>query len=228
MILLIDNYDSFVFNLARYARELGGETQVVRNDALTVSEIEALRPAAIILSPGPCTPAEAGICVEVVRRLGESTPILGVCLGHQAIAEAYGGTIARAPELVHGRSSSIEHDGAGLFAGLPRPLVVGRYHSLIVQAATLPAELRVTARTPEGLIMGLAHARHPVAGVQFHPESILTQAGHELLRNFLELAGIASGPAPQLEYAPSTPPDDFYQWPIADQLSPPGGMRLSW
>ena len=211
MILLIDNYDSFVFNLARYVRELGCETHVVRNDALTVEQVAQLEPDAVILSPGPCTPAEAGICVELVRQLGDRLPMLGVCLGHQAIAAACGARVIRAAEPVHGRASSIIHTGTDLFAGLPNPQQVGRYHSLIVDVADLPAELVVTARTPDGIPMAIAHRTQPLWGVQFHPESILTEGGHALLRNFLHLAGLtptgeprgdAVVPQPALETLP--------------------------
>ena len=186
MILLIDNYDSFVFNLARYVRELGCETLVVRNDALTVERVAQLEPEAVILSPGPCTPAEAGICVDLVRQLGDHLPMLGVCLGHQAIAAACGARVIRAAEPVHGRASSIIHTGTDLFAGLPNPQRVGRYHSLVVDVADLPAELMVTARTPDGIAMAIAHRTQPLWGVQFHPESILTGQGLKILRNFLE------------------------------------------
>lgn len=222
MILLIDNYDSFVFNLARYLRELGCETEVVRNDAVTVEEATRRRPEAIVLSPGPCTPAEAGICVDLVRTLAGATPILGVCLGHQAIAAAYGAAVVRAPEPVHGRTATVVHNGAGLFFGLPQPLTVGRYHSLIVDPATLPRELEVTCRTIDGLVMGLAHRQAPVFGVQFHPESVLTQAGHQLLRNFLTLAGRSTPPPPKPEWTP--PPsdeEDFYRQPIHAGPTPP-------
>lgn len=225
MILLIDNYDSFVFNLARYLRELGCETEVVRNDALSVEDARAGRPEAIVLSPGPCSPAEAGICVELVRRLSGALPILGVCLGHQAIAAAFGGRIERAPEPVHGRSSPVTHSGVGLFAGLPSPLTAGRYHSLIVSEAALPSELQVTCRSTDGLVMGLQHASQPTFGVQFHPESILTSGGHRLLSNFLQLAGCAPGPPPAPESVPasasSSPPDDFFSQPILPDAAPP-------
>ncbi len=193
MILLVDNYDSFVYNLARYFEQLGQPTHVVRNDTLTVDEIRALGPTAIVLSPGPCTPNEAGISLEVVRQLYRETPILGVCLGHQTIAQALGGRVLRAAAPVHGRTSFIEHRGDGLFKDLPSPLQVCRYHSLIVDEATLPDELRVTARTSDGTIMALQHARYPLYGVQFHPEAILTQGGHTLLSNFLQLNGVARG-----------------------------------
>ena len=185
MILLIDNYDSFVFNLARYVGELGHAREVVRNDALTVAEIEALAPDAIILSPGPCTPKEAGISNAVIRELGPRIPILGVCLGHQCIAEAYGGLVLRARRPMHGKTSLIAHDGRGVFPGLPDPLRVTRYHSLIAASERVPDELEVSAWSPEGEIMGLRHRTHPVEGVQFHPEAVLTERGHDLLANFL-------------------------------------------
>lgn len=190
MILLIDNYDSFVHNLARYLRRLGQETSVVRNDAILPDEVAALRPAAIVLSPGPCTPVEAGCSLEIVRRLAGQVPILGVCLGHQTIGAALGGRIIRAPKPMHGRTSVIHHERAGIFAGLPNPLTVGRYHSLVVDPDSLPGELQVTAQTPGGVIMALAHRHWPVFGVQFHPESILTEGGHTLLANFIKLAGL--------------------------------------
>ena len=194
MILLIDNYDSFVFNLARYFRELSCEVAVVRNDAISIAEIVAMQPEAIVLSPVPCTPNEAGICLEVVRRLGPTIPILGICLGHQTIAAALGGEVVRAPEPIHGRTSLVEHNGERLFTGLPNPLTAMRYHSLIVPEATLPACLRVTAHTKDGLIMGLEHLDWPTFGLQFHPESVLTSGGHRLLENFLEAAGLHAAP----------------------------------
>lgn len=184
MLLLIDNYDSFVYNLARYFQELGQETLVVRNDRITPAEITELQPAGIVLSPGPCTPDQAGVCVDVVRTFAASIPILGVCLGHQSIAAAYGGRIVRAAEPRHGQTSPIHHDGQGLFAGLPNPFDATRYHSLIVEESSLPPELLVTAKTTEGTIMAVQHRRLPVFGVQFHPESVLTAGGHQLLRNF--------------------------------------------
>jgi anthranilate synthase/aminodeoxychorismate synthase-like glutamine amidotransferase len=192
MILLIDNYDSFVHNLARYLRRLGQETVVVRNDATTPNEVAAMKPDAIVLSPGPCTPKEAGCSLELVRQLAGKVPILGVCLGHQTIGAAFGGKIVRAPEPMHGRTSLIRHDGGDIFTGLPNPLPVGRYHSLVVEPHSLPTALHVTARTDDGVIMALAHRHWPVFGVQFHPESILTEGGHAVLANFLNLAGIKS------------------------------------
>jgi anthranilate synthase component 2 len=186
MILLIDNYDSFVNNLARYVRELGGEAVVCRNDAATVADIRALAPSHIILSPGPCSPAEAGISVEIVRQLGPSTPILGVCLGHQCIGAAYGGAIVRAGRPVHGRTSPIRHGGSGIFAGLPSPFLAARYHSLVIAPGSLPAALRVTATSADdGEIMAVAHETYPVVGVQFHPESAASEHGYAMLDWFL-------------------------------------------
>jgi anthranilate synthase component 2 len=192
MILLIDNYDSFVHNLARYFSELGCETTVVRNDRISISQIEALSPAAIVLSPGPRTPREAGICESIVRELGPRIPILGVCLGHQAICTALGGTLLRAEEPMHGRTSFIEHDATDIFEGLPSPLKVTRYHSLVVDASALPGELEVTSWTSDGIIMSIRHRLWPTCGFQFHPESVLTQYGHELLSNFLKIAGVSA------------------------------------
>lgn len=192
MILLIDNYDSFVFNLARYFAELGFETQVVRNDEIGIEEVRQLKPQAVILSPGPCTPKEAGICVDLVRELSDDVPMLGVCLGHQAIAAAFGADIVRAPEPVHGRTSLITHDGSRLFDGLPNPCRVTRYHSLVIDESTAPECLSVTSRTSDDLIMAFEHRSLPVFGVQFHPEAVLTQSGHRLLVNFLIAAGLAS------------------------------------
>ena len=185
MILLIDNYDSFVYNLARYVRELGEQTVVRRHDATTYEEIETLQPSHIIISPGPCTPGEAGISTEVVRRFGPTIPILGVCLGHQCIGAAYGAGIVRATRPMHGKASRIHHDGRGVFAGLPNPFLAGRYHSLVVARAALPADLRVTATAPDGEIMAIEHVHHPVLGLQFHPESVLTEYGYVLLDRFL-------------------------------------------
>ena len=188
MILVIDNYDSFTYNLVQYLGELGATVEVRRNDAISVEEVGAMEPQAIVLSPGPCTPAEAGITVPTIRRWGATIPILGVCLGHQAIGEAYGGKVVRARRVMHGKTSLITHDRAGVFDGLPTPLEVMRYHSLVVEPESLPRELIPVARAidaPEE-IHALRHAEHPVHGVQFHPESILTGEGHRLLRNFLE------------------------------------------
>lgn len=187
-VLLIDNYDSFVWNLARYVAELGCEPTVRRHDAITLAAIDALAPSHIILSPGPCTPREAGISVDVVRRFGASLPTLGVCLGHQCIAAAYGGRVVPARQPMHGRTASIAHDGRGVFTGLPSPFRAARYHSLAVAAGDLPDALRVTARAEDGEIMALAHVTHPVVGVQFHPEAVLTEHGHALMRNFLRMA----------------------------------------
>ncbi len=185
MILLIDNYDSFVHNLARYVRELGGTTAVHRNDAVTVEEIARLAPSHIILSPGPCTPREAGICNDVIRTLGPRIPILGVCLGHQCLAAALGGRVSRAERPRHGKTSPIRHSGEGIFSGLPSPFAATRYHSLLVERAGLPGSLEVAATTPEDEIMALRHRSWPAWGVQFHPESVLTEHGHALLGNFL-------------------------------------------
>ncbi|MEX0703431.1 MAG: aminodeoxychorismate/anthranilate synthase component II [Planctomycetales bacterium] len=189
MLLLLDNYDSFVHNLARYFTEMGCAARVVRSDAITVEEIAALEPDALVISPGPCGPAEAGISVAAVRELAGKLPILGVCLGHQAIAEAFGGRVVRAAEPVHGRTSLVRHDGTGLFAGVPDPLAATRYHSLIVEQATLPECLAITARTEDGVPMALEHRALPIFGVQFHPESVLTECGPAILANFLALAG---------------------------------------
>lgn len=190
MILIIDNYDSFVHNLARFLEELGCDTRIVRNDEITLTEVRNLAPEAIILSPGPCTPKEAGICEELIREFGPSVPLLGVCLGHQAIATALGGSLQRADEPMHGLTSEISHSGMGLFSRLPAPLKVTRYHSLIVDEQTLPGNLEVTSRTSDGIIMSLQHESWPLFGVQFHPESVLTEQGHTLLENFLISAGI--------------------------------------
>jgi anthranilate synthase/aminodeoxychorismate synthase-like glutamine amidotransferase len=188
MILLIDNYDSFTYNLYQYLCELGAQdVRVVRNDQATVSEIEAAPPERIIVSPGPCTPAEAGISVDLIDRFAGRVPILGVCLGHECIGAAFGGTVAYAGEIMHGKSSAIEHDGKGVFRGLPSPFEAIRYHSLAVQDEGLPESLEVTARSDSGVIMGLRHREYAVEGVQFHPESIMTSVGKDLLRNFLEV-----------------------------------------
>ncbi len=190
MILILDNYDSFTYNLVQYLGEMGETLEVHRNDALTVDEVGALQPEAIVLSPGPCTPTEAGITVPLIQRWGATIPMLGVCLGHQAIGEAYGGKVVRAGRVMHGKTSLLEHDGTDLFDGLPRPLRVMRYHSLVVDPTTLPSVLEVTARATDSAdeIHALRHREHPVWGVQFHPESVLTEAGRALLANFLRLA----------------------------------------
>jgi anthranilate synthase/aminodeoxychorismate synthase-like glutamine amidotransferase len=191
MVFVLDNYDSFTYNLVQYLGELGAEVEVYRNDELTVEQVEALRPERILLSPGPCTPGEAGILVPLIRHMAGKVPILGVCLGHQAIGEAFGGQIVRAEHLMHGKTSQVGHDGKGIFAGLPTPLTCTRYHSLIVEEDSVPGDLEVTARTAESgggtVIMGLRHRTLPIEGVQFHPESVLTQGGHQMIRNFLSL-----------------------------------------
>jgi len=197
MLLLIDNYDSFTWNLVHYLGELGAEAHVVRNDQISVQDALALRPEAIVLSPGPCDPAQAGICLALTRAAaGAGVPLLGVCLGHQAIGEAFGGTVQRHSEIVHGKLGEIHHTGLGVFAGLPSPLKATRYHSLVVDRASLPAELEVTAELADGTIMGLRHRSLPIEGVQFHPESIRSEHGHRLLQNFLDLAKAATGAVP--------------------------------
>lgn len=190
MILVIDNYDSFTYNLVHYLNELGAETVVHRNDALTVQEALGLHPEAVLLSPGPCAPDQAGICLPLLRGAPEDLAILGVCLGHQAIGQAYGGDVVRAKSIMHGKTSQIHHSDKGLFKGLPNPFTATRYHSLAVDRATLPDDLEVTAWTEDGEIMGFQHRTRPVFGVQFHPESIATEGGHQLLDNFLDLAGV--------------------------------------
>ncbi|HTN73799.1 MAG TPA: aminodeoxychorismate/anthranilate synthase component II [Pirellulaceae bacterium] len=212
MILLIDNYDSFVHNLARHLRRLGQETRVVRNDAIDVSAIRKLDPAAIVISPGPGTPSEAGCSLDVVRELQRDLPILGVCLGHQTIGQALGGRIVRASEPLHGRASQIEHNQRGLFAAVPTPFTACRYHSLVIEEASLPAELEITARALDGTIMAIAHRELPLLGVQFHPEAVLTQHGYLLLANFLRLAGLS---------APRDLPTDELP-PVAAPFLPPG------
>ena len=187
MILLIDNYDSFTYNLYQYLCELGAEVEVRRNDKTTIEEIEAMAPEKIVISPGPCTPKEAGISNEVILRFGTETPTLGVCLGHQCIGDAYGGTVGGAGEIMHGKMSLIRHDGRGVFAGLPNPFEAIRYHSLAIYKEDMPEDLEVTAWTDNGIVMGVRHKSHPVEGIQFHPESIMTKVGHDLLRNFLEM-----------------------------------------
>jgi anthranilate synthase component 2 len=186
MILVIDNYDSFTYNLVQYLGELGAELRVVRNDAMSADEVVAMYPERLVISPGPGTPDDAGVSLEVIRRLGATTPILGVCLGHQSIGQAYGATVARAQSQMHGKTSQIRHDNAGVFAGLPNPFTATRYHSLAVLKDTVPPDLEVTAWSEDGEIMGMRHRRYPVEGVQFHPESILTVEGKKLLENFLK------------------------------------------
>ncbi|MDB5974395.1 MAG: aminodeoxychorismate/anthranilate synthase component [Nevskia sp.] len=191
MIVMIDNYDSFTYNLVQYLGELGAEVQVFRNDQISVDQVAALKPERIVLSPGPCTPNEAGICLELLERLKGRFPILGVCLGHQAMGQAFGGKVVRARQVMHGKTSPIHHEGKGVFTGLPSPFTATRYHSLIVERASLPAEFQVTAWTQHedgsmDEIMGLRHKTLPIEGVQFHPESILTEHGHDMLKNFLE------------------------------------------
>jgi anthranilate synthase/aminodeoxychorismate synthase-like glutamine amidotransferase len=187
VILLLDNYDSFTYNLAQYLGELGCQVEVHRNDRISVEQIAQRKPERIVISPGPCTPQEAGICVELIQKLAGKIPILGVCLGHQAVGAAFGGKIIRAPKLFHGKTSQIRHDGSGVFRGLPNPFTATRYHSLIVERKSLPAELQVTAETDDDIIMGMQHRQYPLMGVQFHPESVLTDSGKQLLKNFLSL-----------------------------------------
>ena len=187
MLLMLDNYDSFTYNLVQYLGELGQDLKVYRNDKITIGEIEALKPERIVISPGPCTPKEAGISIDVIKHFAGTVPVLGVCLGHQSIGEAFGGDVIRAPYLMHGKTSMIHHDNRTIFAGLPNPLEATRYHSLIIKRETLPAVLEISAWTDDGIIMGVRHKQFKVEGVQFHPESILTGAGKDLLRNFLKL-----------------------------------------
>ena len=187
MVFVLDNYDSFTYNLVQYMGELGAEMTIRRNDELTVDEVEGLAPERILLSPGPCTPQEAGISVELIQRMAGKVPILGVCLGHQAIGAAFGGDVVRASKVMHGKTSEVEHDGKTIFTGLSSPMTCTRYHSLIVSDRNLPAELEISARTADGTIMGLRHRKYPVEGVQFHPESILTSDGKRLVKNFLDL-----------------------------------------
>jgi anthranilate synthase/aminodeoxychorismate synthase-like glutamine amidotransferase len=195
MILLIDNYDSFTFNLVHFLGDVGGRCEVRRNDAITVAQALAMAPEAIVLSPGPCTPNEAGICLDLIAAAAGRIPILGVCLGHQAIGQAFGGEVIRAPTPMHGKISAIAHDGTDIFADIPTPFDATRYHSLIVRRDTLPAALIETARTADGLVMGLRHRSLPIFGVQFHPESIASQHGHRILGNFLAIARGANTPA---------------------------------
>jgi anthranilate synthase/aminodeoxychorismate synthase-like glutamine amidotransferase len=212
MLLLIDNYDSFVYNLARYFQRLGCQTHVVRNDAIDVPAIRRLRPAAIVLSPGPCTPHESGSSLDVVRELADEFPMLGVCLGHQTIANALGARIVRADQPMHGRTSAVYHHGNGLFQGVPSPLLACRYHSLVVDPVSLPGELEITARTEDGTIMAIAHRQRPIYGVQFHPEAVLTEHGYAMLANFLTLAGLS--PPGRLPSADSERPEAPAEWPL--------------
>jgi anthranilate synthase/aminodeoxychorismate synthase-like glutamine amidotransferase len=234
MILLIDNYDSFVYNLARYVRELGEDALVRRHDAITLDEIASLAPSHIILSPGPCTPTEAGISTDVVRRFGPTTPILGVCLGHQCIGAAYGARIVRAGRPMHGKVSEITHDGSGIFAGIPSPFHATRYHSLVIAPDSVPAELRVTAASGDGEIMAVVHRDHPTVGVQFHPESALTEYGYGMLDAFLHgprangadrpgLPDRADGrrATPPHGSAPSDAEDPHWTAPSALAVAPP-------
>ena len=194
-ILVIDNYDSFTFNLVHYLLELGAETRVIRNDAITAAEAIALQPRAVLLSPGPCTPNEAGICLDLIAAAAAvRLPLLGVCLGHQSLGQAFGGTVIRAPQVMHGKTSAMTHDGTGIFVGLPSPFEATRYHSLIVREDDLPACFVVNARSPDGIIMGMRHRELPLHGVQFHPESIATEHGHVMLANFMTLAGMPPQP----------------------------------
>ena len=190
MLVLIDNYDSFTYNLVHFLGELGTASEVIRNDKTSADAVLEMKPKAIVLSPGPCTPNEAGVCLDLIEKAAGKVPLLGVCLGHQSIGQAYGGKVIRAPLPMHGKLSQIRHTDKGVFKGLPQPVEVTRYHSLIVERETLPDCLEITAETDDGIIMGLQHKTHPVHGVQFHPESIASQKGHALLANFLELAGL--------------------------------------
>jgi anthranilate synthase component II len=194
-ILVIDNYDSFTFNLVHYLLELGAETRVIRNDAITAAEAIALQPQAVLLSPGPCTPNEAGVCLDLIAAAAAvRLPLLGVCLGHQSLGQAFGGSVVRAPQVMHGKTSAMTHDGTGIFAGLPSPFEATRYHSLIVREDDLPGCFAVNARSPDGIIMGMRHKELPLHGVQFHPESIATEHGHAMLANFMTLAGLQPQP----------------------------------
>ncbi len=201
MLLLIDNYDSFTYNLVHYLGELGATCEVHRNDKITTDEVLKKKPRAIVLSPGPCTPNDAGICLDLIAKAGPNIPLLGVCLGHQSIGQVYGGKVIRAPEPLHGKLSNIRHFNTSVFKGLPETFQVTRYHSLIVERESLPDCLEITAETSDGIIMGLMHKTHPVHGVQFHPESIASEQGHALLANFLSLAGLT----PKARLAPQRP-----------------------
>ena len=187
MVFVLDNYDSFTYNLVQYMGELGADMTIRRNDEVTIDEVEALEPERLLLSPGPCTPQEAGILIPLIQRFAGKVPILGVCLGHQAIGAAFGGDVVRAPQLMHGKTSEVDHDGKSIFAGIDSPMTCTRYHSLIVAEETLPKELEISARSQDGIIMGLRHRKYQIEGVQFHPESVLTDDGKKLIQNFLEL-----------------------------------------
>ena len=204
MIYLIDNYDSFTFNLVHYFGELGAEVEVRRNDKVTSGAVVDADPDAIVLSPGPCTPKEAGICLDLIAKAAPTIPILGVCLGHQAIGDAFGGKVVRAPTQVHGKLSEIRHNGTGVFRGINAPFRATRYHSLVVERSSMPGDLTVTAETDDGVVMGLAHARFPVHGVQFHPESIASEHGHLMLRNFLDIAAAWNDKTGRRQAAPKT------------------------
>jgi anthranilate synthase component II len=205
VIYLIDNYDSFTFNLVHYLGELGAEVEVRRNDKVTVDAVVDADPDAIVLSPGPCTPREAGICLDLIAKAATTIPILGVCLGHQAIGDAFGGKVVRAPTQVHGKLSEIRHNGTGVFRGINAPFKATRYHSLVVERSSMPAELTVTADTDDGVVMGLAHTRLPIHGVQFHPESIASEHGHLMLKNFLDIAATWNEKTGRREAAQKTP-----------------------
>jgi anthranilate synthase component II len=194
VLILIDNYDSFTYNLVHYLGELGTPSEVIRNDKISVADVLKKKPSAIVLSPGPCTPNEAGVCLDLIQAAAGQVPILGVCLGHQAIGQSYGGKIIRAPAPMHGKLSEIHHKGQGVFQGLPERFEITRYHSLIIERETLPDCLQITAETDDGIIMGVQHREHPVHGVQFHPESIASEHGHDILANFLKLAGLSPKP----------------------------------
>jgi anthranilate synthase/aminodeoxychorismate synthase-like glutamine amidotransferase len=219
MILVLDNRDSFVYNLARYVRELGGEVVIRRSDEMTIEEVEQLAPSHIVISPGPCTPAEAGISTEVVERFGPTTPILGVCLGHQCIGAAYGGAVVRAGYPMHGKTSLISHDGSGIFAGLPSPLRVARYHSLVIAPETMPADLRVMATADDdGAVMAFEHREHPVIGVQFHPESAATEHGYAIVSRFLHGDRAMIDKLPRHADGTETVPELFLPWMPSEDM----------
>ena len=219
MILVLDNRDSFVYNLARYVRELGGEVVIRRSDEMTLSEVETLAPSHIVISPGPCTPSEAGISTEVVQRFGATTPVLGVCLGHQCIGAAYGGDVVRAVYPMHGKTSLVSHDGSSIFAGLPTPLRVARYHSLVITPETMPTDLRVMATADDdGAVMAFEHRHHPVIGVQFHPESAATEHGYALIARFLNGDHVRIETLPKHADGADTPQDLFLPWTPSEDM----------